>query len=62
MLKILLEVSIFCLKSSYIASYLTVTSYTLYTSTAYTHHGELYIGRLIMSWLYSCMVLLNANF
>ena len=29
------------LKLSYIASYLTVTSYTLYTSTAYTHHGQL---------------------
>ena len=43
MLKILLENSIFCskLKASYIASYLTVTSYTLYTSTSYTHHGEL---------------------
>ena len=34
----------FCLKFqylSYIASYLTVTSYTLYTSTAYAHHGQL---------------------
>ena len=30
-----------CSKLSYIASYLTVTLYTLYTLTAYTHHGEL---------------------
>ena len=26
---------------SNIAKYLTVTSYTLYTSTTYTHHGQL---------------------
>ena len=28
-------------KAMYIASYLTATTYTLYTSIAYTHHGEL---------------------
>ena len=42
--KILPKVLILCSKLSYIASYLTVTSYKLYTSTAYTvytHHGEL---------------------
>ena len=51
MLNVLLEVSIFCSKLSYIASYITVTSYTLYTSTTYTHHRQLYIAiyRLIMS-------------
>ena len=36
MLQILLQLSTFCSKLSYIASYLTVISYTLYTSTAYT--------------------------
>ena len=33
--------SIFYSKLSYMVSYLTVTSHTLYTSIAYTHHGEL---------------------
>ena len=40
MLKILLSFNIFS-KLSLIASYLTVTSYTLFTSTAYTYHGQL---------------------
>ena len=40
-LKILLKTSICFSNFSYIASYLTVTSYTLYTSTAYIHHGQL---------------------
>ena len=46
MLIILFKVSILN-----VASYLTVTSwYTyLYTSTAYTHYGQLYIARLIMN-------------
>ena len=57
MFKTLLQVSIFFSKLNYIASYLTMTSYTLYTSTAYTHQGELKLG-----WLYSCVVLVNANF
>ena len=36
------EISIFCSKLSYIASYLKVTLYTLCTLTTHTHHGQLY--------------------
>ena len=53
----------FCSKLSYIASYLIMVSYTyICTLTPYKHHGQLYITRLVMSQLYSCMVLVNANF
>ena len=53
MLKILLQVSIFCSKLSYIASYLIMASYTyICILTPYTHHGQLCIARLVMSLLY----------